>query len=246
VNAEQSMEGGGIIRVVCKNAPMGEKQDSLPKGRFIQIDIKDQGIGIPEKDLPALFDPYFTTKEVGRGLGLAAAYAIMNKHGGHITVASELKVGTTFSLYLPASDALVADESTADAPVAIDGNGRILVMDDDEVVLQVVKTMLSHLGYQVVLAVNGTEALAKYVDAQQSGQPFEAVIMDLIVPTGMGGEEAIQQLLAIDPRAKVIVSSGYCYDPVMADYKSYGFKGVMAKPYHLAGLREQLTQLLHR
>lgn len=244
VNADQAMAGGGIIRVNCTNVELVEAQDALPSGRFVKIDIQDEGSGILEKDLHALFDPYFTTKEAGRGLGLAAAYSIMNKHGGHITVVSGDQGGATFSLFLPAADVQVTDTSAADTPMASEGQGRILVMDDDEVVLQVVQTMLNHLGYQVELAVNGEEALVKYGDAQHSGQPFDAVIMDLIVPGGMGGEEAIQQLLVINPQAKVIVSSGYCYDPVMADYKSFGFQGVMAKPYHLAGLSKQLKQLL--
>jgi signal transduction histidine kinase/CheY-like chemotaxis protein len=246
INADQSMQNGGIIGVVCENVHIGEDNDlPLPRGRFVKIAIKDQGNGIPAKDLNNIFDPYFTTKEAGRGLGLAAAYSIMKKHEGHIAVESSASAGTTFSLYLPAAAAQAEPVTTRKATECIAGKGKILVMDDDEIVLQVVETMLNHLGYHVELAVNGEEALAKYSHAQRLRRPFDAVIMDLLVPGGMGGEVAIRKLLAIDPQARAIVSSGYCYDPVMADYKDYGFKGVIAKPYHLAGLSEQLKQLLH-
>jgi len=245
MNADQSMQNGGIIKVACENVLIGEEDDlALPRGRFVKISIKDQGNGIPGKDLNNIFDPYFTTKETGRGLGLAAAYSIMKKHEGHITVESTADTGTTFSSYLPASAVQAEHIKTVNEAEFIAGKGKILVMDDDEIVLKVIETMLNYLGYQVELAINGEEAIAKYINARQLSRPFDAVIMDLIIPGGMGGKDAIQKLLAIAPQAKVIVSSGYSYDPVMAEYEKYGFRGVIAKPYHLAELSEQMQKLL--
>jgi CheY-like chemotaxis protein len=247
INADQAMQNGGVIKVACENVLVGEEQDlPLPNGRFIKIDIKDQGSGIPGTDLSNIFDPYFTTNEAGRGLGLTAAYSIIKKHEGHIAVATSTHTGTTFSLYLPAAAVQAEPVATTEEEVeCIVGKGKVLVMDDEDAVLQVVETMLNHLGYHVELAVNGEEALAKYRNAQQLRRPFDVVIMDLLVPGGMGGKEAVRKLLAVDPQARVIVSSGYCYDPVMANYKRYGFKGVIAKPYHLAGLSVLLQQVLH-
>ncbi len=244
-NADQSMPEGGVITLTCQNVVLRDQESlPLPNGQYVKISIKDQGGGITEQNLGQIFDPYFTTKEVGRGLGLAAAHSIIKKHAGYIAVESTPDAGTTVSIFLPASPALVITPPAVQEPELITGKGSILVMDDDQLVLKVVEAMLERLGYQVTCAGDGKEALAKYVDAQQAGQPFDAVIMDLIILGGMGGEEAIEKLLAIDPQARVIVSSGYSYDPVMADYKSYGFRGVIAKPYLLTDLSKQMQQIL--
>jgi CheY-like chemotaxis protein len=239
------MRDGGIITVKCQNQVIDE-QDTLPlpSGKYVRISIQDQGCGIPEENLGKIFDPYFTTKDMGRGLGLTAVHSIMKKHEGYITVESTPGSGTTVSLLIPAAASpLAASKAEAESGL-VAGGGKILVMDDDALVLQVVKAMLERLGYEAALAVNGEDAITRYVEARQAGKPFDVVIMDLIVPGGMGGEELMQELLAIDPQVKAIVSSGYCYDPVMADYKSYGFKGVIAKPYLFKGLTQQLQQIL--
>ena len=242
LNADQSMQEGGCIRVQCENAVVG-KETGLPllSGRYVKITITDQGSGIAEENLGRIFDPYFTTKESGRGLGLASAYAILKKHGGYISVASIVGTGTTFTLFIPAAvfPTAMLQEKEPQAPT---GSKKILVMDDDEVLLQVVGIMLEEMGHHVVFAYYGKEALSRYADARQTAEPIDLVIMDLTIPGGMGGKEAIQKLLELDPKAKAIVSSGYCNDPVMADYKQYGFKGVIAKPYRFADLSTQLQK----
>jgi CheY-like chemotaxis protein len=193
--------------------------------------------------LPNIFDPYFTTKVGGSGLGLATAYSIVIKHEGYITVASDVGVGTTFRIYLPASKHGVEPPQarTATAPIA---SGRILVMDDEEAIRNLLRAMLTRLGYRVDCVRNGTEAIALYERARAAGQPFAAVILDLTIPGGMGGRAVIERLRAIDPRVKALVSSGYANDPVMADFQPYGFSGIIEKPYSAQSLQEALQRVL--
>ncbi len=244
INADQSMEEGGTIRIDCENAVVREDLKlPLPNGNYLKIRIQDQGIGIPHEYLDKIFDPYFTTKETGRGLGLTATYSIVKKHKGHIAVESAMGAGTTFTLYLPASLVPVAHPKKEEAEVTY-GNGKILVLDDDELLLRVVGTMLEALGYEAEFALDGEECVLKYKEARQAGQPFDAVIMDLIVPGGMGGREAMQRLLEIDPHTKGIVTSGYSNNSILTDFSSYGFSGVIAKPYRFSALSKQLQQIL--
>jgi PAS domain S-box-containing protein len=247
VNADQAMPHGGIIRGVCENIELDEANSFfLPKGKYIRISIKDQGMGIPEEDLGKIFDPYFTTKDKGRGLGLASAYAIIKNHAGHISVESQTRGGSTFLIYLPASasPAIVSGEETAEVTAA--GKEKILVMDDEEVVSAVVGEMLEHLGYDASFAKDGEQALAMYSEALTSGRPFDAIIMDLTIPGGMGGKVAIGKLMEMDPDARAIVSSGYSDDPVMADFRRYGFAGMIVKPFNLEKLGEQVSRVLRR
>lgn len=244
INADQSMPEGGTIRVEGENVVVTEEHGlPLRQGNYLKISFKDTGNGIPEEYLGKIFDPYFTTKAAGRGLGLASAYSIMNKHEGCIVVESSADAGTTVTLYIPA---LTSQESPPEVEEleTLVGTGKILIMDDDAMILQIVGAALEDLGYEVAVAHDGQAAVAMYADAWQTAQPFDAVITDLTVPGGMGGKEAVRQLLKIDPRAKVIVSSGYCNDPVMADYQSYGFSGMIAKPYCLTELRKQMQRVL--
>jgi len=241
INAQQAMPEGGTVEVSAENITVGP-EDMLPlkEGNFIKLSIKDHGIGIPKKDIQKIFDPFFTTKEKGSGLGLATTYSIIKKHDGYITVESEPGVGTTFHIYLPAS----AKQGPAGAETyeqTFPGSGKILIMDDEAIVRDVAGKMLSLLGYEAEFTANGTEMLDVYKKAKDSGKPFDAVIMDLTVPGDMGGKEAIRRLLEICPEVKAIVSSGYSNDPIMADYKKYGFCGVVAKPYRL----QQLSRVLH-
>ena len=214
----------------------------LSAGRYIKISVRDQGIGIQEEHLPRIFDPYFTTKQKGSGLGLASAYAIINKHHGHIAVESKPGVGTTFHIYLPAVEQQTTPQPGEDRELLV-GTGKILVMDDEEMVRDVLERLLARLGYEAEFARDGGEALEIFVQAHGSGQTFAAVILDLTVPGGMGGKETMARLLDIDPQIKAIVSSGYSDDPIMADFQKYGFSGVIAKPYRISELGKILYEV---
>ncbi|MGE5545193.1 MAG: PAS domain S-box protein [Bacillota bacterium] len=238
INADQAMPEGGILKVSARNI-----EDQPGSRRQVCIFIEDQGVGIPEENLSKVFEPYFTTKPTGHGLGLATSYSVVKRHGGDIQVESCLGTGTRFAVYLPASLCQQAAEHKLDKiPVA--GQGRILIMDDEESVRLTLGRMLNYLGYTVEYAVDGVEALECYVRALVSKEPFDAVIMDLTVPGQMGGKQAIERLLAIDPDAKVIVSSGYSNDPVIEDHTSRGFCGVITKPCNLVRLSQVLAEVL--
>lgn len=244
LNAAQAMPQGGSIQVACTNAASGPG-DVLPpdKGPYVKISVKDQGHGIPKENLSKIFDPYFTTKPRGSGLGLATSYSIVSRHGGYMDVESEPGHGAVFHVYLPASrQPLPAREARETG--RINGAGKILVMDDEEAVRKVAGQMLQALGYKPAFARDGEEALALYRDASAAGAPFDAVIMDLTVPGGMGGKDAVKKLLETDPRACVIVASGYSNDPVMAEFRSHGFQGKIAKPFTLDVFSRALIAVL--
>ncbi|MFC1928917.1 MEDS domain-containing protein [Chloroflexota bacterium] len=247
INADQAMPDGGIINIVAKNTASKEAGAlPLPKGNYIEISIEDHGIGISDEHLKRIFEPYFTTKQKGDGLGLATAYSIIKKHHGHISVQSKLGSGTTFHIYLPASRKAAPKKEEEGTQASFPGRGRILVMDDEEIVRELLSQGLTDVGYEVELTEDGAEAIERYTKAKESGQPFNAVIMDLTIPGGMGGKEAIKKLLEIDPDARVIVSSGYSTDPVMADYKEYGFSAIAAKPYRVEEVEKTLRSLPKR
>ena len=243
INADQAMPGGGIITVLAGNVTVGD-EFPLAKGDYVKITVSDQGIGIPHNFLGKIFDPYFTTKQKGSGLGLATSYSIIRNHAGNITVESKIGAGTSFQVYLPAVQATdLPQEKPAAEPSR--GQGRILVMDDDEMVRELLIIMLQKLGYEASCAEDGAEAIKIYREALAESQPFTAAIFDLTVPGGMGGKEAIRQLLAVDPQIKAIVSSGYSDDPIMANFKTYGFQGVITKPYRIAELGNILSKVTH-
>lgn len=246
INASHAMPNGGTISVHCENLDLQNACDVpiLEPGRYVKISIKDQGIGISGEYLTRIFDPYFTTKQKGSGLGLAMVYSIVRKHDGHITVESELGTGSTFHIYLPAS-AKEAEQKASCAPVfSHEGTGRILIMDDEEIVRNIAGEVLKTFGYEVTFSGDGAEALSAYQQAVLQKRPFVLVIMDLTVPGGMGGMEMMQRLLELDPHARALVSSGYSNDPVMADYQKFGFKGVVSKPYNVLSLAEAVKKAL--
>ena len=244
INASQAMPSGGTVKVFCENVVVSQ-QDALPlkDGEYVRISIRDKGIGMPREHLPKIFDPYFTTKQKGSGLGLATSYSIIKKHEGHIAAESEMGAGTTFHLYLPASMQMTTPAGSDDETL-FRGTGRVLIMDDEDAVRTVAGEMLSYLGFSVAFADNGEKALELYGAAQEQGTPFDAVVMDLTIPGGMGGKEAAQKLIEASPNARIIVSSGYSHDPVMAEYRTYGFASVVTKPFKIKELRDSMRQAL--
>jgi PAS domain S-box-containing protein len=246
LNAGQSMPDGGIVRVAARNLLVDEGSGlSLPAGSYVRITVEDDGVGIPEEHLPKIFNPFFSTKAKGTGLGLATSYSIVRRHDGAISVDSRAGSGTTISVFLPVRRR-EAPHGCGKPDVPAGRNGKVLVMDDEDMVREVALRMLEAMGYRGFGATDGTDAVRSYRDAMHAGEPFDAVILDLTVPGGVGGKEAVTALLEIDPDANVIVSSGYSHDPVMSRYAEHGFRGVIAKPYQPAALDQALRSLIRR
>jgi len=249
INAKQAMPDGGTLTVTAQNENLNNANSmALPDGSYIRLSFTDQGCGIPNDDLKIIFDPYFTTKSSGNGLGLASVHSIINRHGGYIGASSVVGKGTTFTIYLPSIGETYSKYQTdlVRQTTGDHAGGAILVMDDEKMIRDMTTEMLEHLGYQVTTCENGAGAITLYKAARESGAPFSAVIMDLTIPGGMGGKEAAQQILAINPDVCLIVSSGYSNDPIMSDYRTYGFNGAMAKPYNIVELGQMLSSLLSR
>jgi PAS domain S-box-containing protein len=246
INAAQSMPDGGLCRIEAKNRQLRQKDPiPMPAGKYVEVTVHDEGFGISPENINRIFDPFFTTKPTGSGLGLSTAYSIVKKHGGLLTVASEIGKGATFHVFLPVSDKKTAVAAEEEAPAELQhGEGRILLMDDEEFVREIATHLLEHLGYTVTTAKEGKEALALYREALEKKTPFAAVIMDLTIPGGMGGKAAIRELKKIDPEAKTIVSSGYANDAILANYREYGFDGSVPKPYKVEELSSTLHQVL--
>ncbi|MBD3181673.1 response regulator, partial [Candidatus Poribacteria bacterium] len=225
---------------------MLDKDPSIPlePGPYLRISVTDQGAGIPEHYLGKIFEPFFTTKQTGSGLGLANCYSIIRNHNGYISVDSQVGVGATFYIYLPASPDVTVSKDRAEKNYIIHGSGKLLVMDDEDMVIEFLTDMLGSIGYDVLTAQDGAKAVEMYKNAKESGKPFDAIIMDLTIPGGMSGRDAIREILKFDPDVKAIVSSGYFNDPIMANYREYGFSAAIAKPYRNAELSEVLHDLL--
>jgi len=241
INADQAMPTGGTITIAAENCTLRPHNTvSLPPGDYVKVAIRDQGAGIAKKHLPLIFDPYFTTKKAGSGLGLATVYSIVNRHGGAIKVSSRENIGTTFVMYLPAASR-PATSAHHEQEAVQKGSGNVLIMDDDKDVREVAGMMLTELGYAVVFALDGQEAVRLYQEALTGRNPFDYVILDLTIPGGMGGEETIKELQKIDPEVKAIVSSGYSSSPVMANFREYGFSAVAVKPYNIV----ELSRIFH-
>jgi len=241
INADQAMPDGGIIHLSAENAAsLSALPPSLKPTDYIKITIKDEGIGIMDEHLHKIFDPYFTTRQKGHGLGLTTSYSIINKHDGDININSSKDSGTIVTIYLPAFPEQTVETKISPA-LSLCGQGNILIMDDEDIIRETLGKMLKRLGYTVSTAADGHKAINLYQKARHLNEPFDLVMMDLTIAGGMGGKETVQKLLELDPAAKVIVSSGYSNDPVMADYQNYGFCGILPKPYKI----EDVNQILH-
>jgi PAS domain S-box/PAS domain S-box/PAS domain S-box/PAS domain S-box len=239
INAQQAMPLGGTIVVSAENVEISrnvktidQRLLALDPGAYVKVSISDDGMGIAPEDFEKIFDPYFTTKARGNGLGLTTSYSIIKNHNGIILVDSELGCGSVFSFYLPAVDLSLEDTRDQGKPQHA-GNGKILVMDDDDAVRTVVSRLLKGYGYRVQCTATGDETLQAYKNACGDGEPFDVVIMDLTIPGGIGGKETIKLLKEFDPSVKGIVASGYSNDPIMANFREYGFKGVIVKPFNV-------------
>jgi PAS domain S-box-containing protein len=244
INAHQAMPSGGVISIAGENVTI-EEQTVLPlqPGFYVRLTVKDTGVGMAEELLPKIFDPYFTTRENGSGLGLASCYSIVKKHGGHISVESRPGVGTLFTIYLPAVFGKHENKQVRESQ-PVTGRGNILFMDDDDAIRAVATDMLEFLGYDATAVASGEEALEEYKRTLAFGAPYDAVITDLTVPGRMGGRELIKELRGVDPNVKAIVSSGYSNDPIMGNYREYGFSGVIVKPYTNTELAKVLSTVI--
>ncbi|MDI6617131.1 MAG: PAS domain S-box protein [Clostridiales bacterium] len=245
INAKQAMPDGGLITIKYENIVVGKKP-SLPlkTGRYVKISFKDTGCGISSEIIQRIFDPYFTTKANGNGLGLSMCYSILKKHGGYITVKSALGKGSTFFIYLPVSKQKTFD--TQNDQQVLRGEGRILIMDDNESIRDTAGRILVSLGYEAYFAKDGDEAVKLYSNMKEKGQAPDVILMDLTIPGGTGGTEALKRITAINPEVKAIITSGYPNDPVITDYKKYGFKGAIVKPFNASELSIILHNVMNR
>jgi two-component system cell cycle sensor histidine kinase/response regulator CckA len=248
LNADQAMPLGGVVKISARNTPANDVSlpSTLATNHYVVLSIEDNGVGISEEYLGKIFDPYFTTKEKGSGLGLATSYSIIRNHDGQIHVSSKIGKGSVFSIYLPAVPEGVEARTSEQVTPAAPTRTRVLVMDDEELIRNLARELLNALGHEVEVAAHGEESVAKYQAAMASGKPFGAVILDLTIRGGMGGADTVKRLREIDPGVRAIVSSGYSQDAVIADHSNHGFMAFLKKPYNVDELRNVLDSLPSR
>jgi len=245
LNAHEAMREGDTLEIRAENIVVTKANDlPIRSGPYIKLSIKDHGRGISAEDLPKIYDPYFSTKRQGGGLGLSIVHSIMDRHGGGVTVHSELNRGTIFTLYIPAISHKEFVQEDEKVKISVTRSGKILFMDDEEMLRSVVSQMLEIAGYEVTVAGTGEEAIELYKETLEAGSSFDAVILDLTIPGGMGGKEAVKELISIDPQVRAIVASGYSNDPVLAEFKKFGFKGAMVKPFDTEKLKKVINRVL--
>ncbi|HKB91341.1 MAG TPA: PAS domain S-box protein, partial [Opitutaceae bacterium] len=246
INAVQATPEGGFLKIRARNETLGLLPGPpLTPGDYVKITISDTGAGIRPEHLAKIFDPYFTTKKQGSGLGLATVYSIVKKHHGLVEVESQIDVGTTFRIWLPAVRAMQLElhESVTSTKML---RGRVLFMDDEESIRLMARDLLTQLGLEVDLAASGGDAIDRFVQSMQASRVYDVVVMDLTVPGGMGGYDALQKIREMYPKVKAIVSSGYSSNPVMAEYKAHGFSGRVAKPYRVSDFMQTLREVMEQ
>ncbi|HVU33085.1 MAG TPA: ATP-binding protein [Opitutaceae bacterium] len=246
INANQAMPAGGVIAIAVRNADVevGAVPGLMP-GRYLKLTVSDTGCGIAPEIVPRIFDPYFTTKPHGSGLGLATVYSIVKQHHGHVEVASVPDHGSTFTVWLPAADVAPAP-AAAPAVEPARRTGRVLFMDDEPSIRQMARMMFRRMGLDVTDVPDGAAVVQEYAAARAAGKRYDVVVLDLTVPGGMGGAEAMHKLREIDPGVVAVVSSGYSNDPIMANFRAYGFAAVVAKPYEAAVLARTIDAVMGR
>jgi PAS domain S-box-containing protein len=247
INAQQAMPRGGRVSLAAENIfEPGDRWEyglKVTAGPYVKVSIKDEGTGIPEQDRGRIFEPYFSTKEKGSGLGLATSHSIVKNHGGYIAVRSAVGEGTTVSVSLPGVLAGKVDDAVEALEAEPLLGGRVLVLDDEAPIRALATSLLRLLGYEAETASSGEAAIERYKIAMAQDRPFDVVMLDLTIPGGMGGREVIQALIEIDPNVKAIVFSGYTQDAVMASYREYGFKAVVPKPFTPRELSKALREV---
>ncbi|HEY5648772.1 MAG TPA: ATP-binding protein, partial [Nitrospiria bacterium] len=244
LNALEASPEGAPVEIKISNMDLpAEKDPVLTEGRYVRVLVRNTGPGIPNENIQKIFDPFYTTKPGRSGLGLSAAYSIVRKHQGSITVESKGQKGTSVSVYIPVwmedSGKSIGSSAQPSSPIR-----RILLMDDDEHVQGFLKEVLTHMGYQVEACYDGEEAIRLYREKGEARNPYDCVILDLTVPNGMGGREAAEGILSFDSNARMIASSVYSTNPVMGNYKKFGFIGVLPKPYRARDLERVLDRVL--
>jgi len=245
LNANQAMPEGGVITVRGENVVITKAKNlPLKDGKYVMIEIHDRGIGIPQDVISKIFDPFFTTKQKGSGLGLSTVFSIIKRHEAFITVESEPEQGTSFFIYLPATERGAVRVREPKKEIFQGEGSRVLIMDDKSFVRNAAVKALKLFGYEVEGATDGAEAINAFKDAIDKGKPFDVVILDLTIPGGMGGEDTLKKLRGIDPKMKAIVSSGYSEDPVMSEYKKHGFNAIVNKPYQYEELCKVVSKVI--
>jgi PAS domain S-box-containing protein len=266
-NCVEAMDKG-VVRVsadTVSQEQLSHRPDiPLKAGNYVCLKFRDQGHGITEKALPRVFEPYFTTRQGSQGLGLTTALSSIQRMGGTILMESTPSVGTTVSIFVPIAHGFssstasssgpgVSSTSSLVSPTATSTGAlpkprdkkRILLMDDEQMILDIVSRMLGHLGYEVTTCTDGSQAIAAFAKAKSHAEFFDVVVMDLVIPNGVGGQDAVHTIRKIDPNAKVIASSGHLDHPVMIDHSKFGFTASLEKPYKLEKLQQVIEAVIN-